>query len=79
MAKIRIRVAYIATTVMTMLFLSACGLKDDLYIPGEETPGEKTNAPSADTQITGDPGAEETNPDDENGGEAPDRLSEPAP
>jgi len=67
-----------------MLFLSACGLKDDLYIPGAETPGEKTpgeqiNTPSAETQITGDPGAEEINPDDKNGEEAPDRLSAPTP
>jgi len=78
MAIYKSRSAYIALTVVAAMFLSACGLKDDLYIPTAET-----QTPPAETQVTEDQATEIQNTDEENGGEAGgeigDPLSTPAP
>jgi len=74
MTKTGTRSAYIATIVMAVLLLPACGLKDDLYIPSEET-----QAPPAQALGTEEQNAEAVSPDDENGGEDPGQLSAPAP
>jgi predicted small lipoprotein YifL len=69
MAIYKSRFACIVSTLVAAMFLSACGLKDDLYIPTEET-----EAPTAETQTT-----EEANTDEENDGENPGPLSTTAP
>jgi predicted small lipoprotein YifL len=60
----KIRAANIVLASMAVLFFAACGLKDDLYIPAEETA-----AAPADAQST----------DDENTEKDPGQLSEQAP
>jgi len=64
MAIYKSRFACIVSTLVAAMFLSACGLKDDLYIPTEET-----EAQTAETQTT----------EEENDGENPGPLSTTAP
>jgi len=64
MATYKSRFAYITSTLVAAMFMSACGLKDDLYIPTEEA-----EAPPAETQTT----------EEENDGENSGPLSTTAP
>ena len=74
MAIYKSRSVCIALTILAALLLSACGLKDDLYIPTEET-----KAPPAETQVTDDQATEKQYSDEENDGENHGPLSTPAP
>jgi len=65
----KIRVANIVLASMVTLLFAACGLKDDLYIPTEETEAATADAQSANDQST----------DDENTEEDAGQLSEQAP
>jgi predicted small lipoprotein YifL len=73
------RSAYIALTIVAAIFMSACGLKGDLYIPSEETQGEATKTQTAEIQNKEEAIVEETNPDDENNLEAAGALPESTP
>jgi predicted small lipoprotein YifL len=79
MARFETRIAYIVITIMAVLFLSACGLKGDLYIPSEETQGEVTKTQTTEIQNKEEAIVEETNPDDENDLEAAGALPESTP
>jgi predicted small lipoprotein YifL len=63
------RAANIVLATMAALLFTACGLKDDLYIPTEETEVAPADAQSAEGQST----------DGENTEEDPGQLSEQAP
>jgi len=73
------RAANIVLVAMASLFFAACGLKDDLYIPTEETEAAPADSQSAEDQSTDGQSTDGQSTDDENTEEDPGQLSEQAP
>ena len=65
----RMRIAKIIIAATAAIFLAACGLKDDLYIPVDQTEAEGADVPNA----------EEPEIEDETGPEDSEQFSEMEP
>lgn len=79
MAKIVRRSASIASAVAAVLLMPACGLKDDLYLPQEETPETATQTAPEQNQPAEGQDADEALPNEEEATEGADRETAPSP